>query len=124
MTASPSPTTTELLRPIDPRHIRQLRKGSVSLDYIPWHVVARHLHHRVPGWSWVVRSVQELGGAVVVHGSLLIPTPDGTLRYDAVASETLTGTSHAPPAEVAESACLRRASAKAGLALSLYEGSG
>ena len=121
-TLQPSATVLEALqRPIDPRHIRQLRKGSVTLDYVPWFIIAKHLHHRAPGWTWVVRSVQEVGGSVVVHGTLLIPTSDGTLRYDAVASETLKGSSHAPSAEVAESACLRRAAAKCGLAIDLYD---
>jgi hypothetical protein len=58
---------------------------------------------------------------VVVHGTLLVPTADGPLRFDAVASEALKGGSLAPPAEVAESACLRRAAAKSGIALDLYD---
>lgn len=120
--ASRSDVLAALSRPVDPRHVRQLTKGGASLDYVPWHIVAKHLHHRAPGWSWVVRSVQELGGSVVVHGSLLLPTADGSLRFDAVASETLKGGSFAPPAEVAESACLRRAAAKSGIALDLYDG--
>jgi len=115
-------TLAELGRPVDHRHVRQLRKGGTTLDYLPWHTVAKHLTHRCPGWTWVVRSVQELGGSLVVHGSLVVPTSEGSLRFDAVASEPLKGGSQAPPAEVAESAALRRAAAKAGLALSLYEG--
>lgn len=59
---------------------------------------------------------------MVVHGTLVIPTTDGPLRYDAVSSEPLKTGSLAPPAEVAESACLRRAAAKGGLALDLYDG--
>jgi hypothetical protein len=110
-----------LHRPVDPRHIRKLRKGSVTLDYVPWFIIAKHLHHRAPGWTWVVRSVQELGGSIVVHGSLSIPTCDGPLRFDAVASEPLKGGSQAPPAEVAESSAIRRAAAKSGLAIDLYD---
>ncbi len=113
-------TLNELARPVDGRHVRQLKKGGATLDYLPWHTTARHLTHRVPGWQWVVRSVQELGGSVVVHGSLFLPTSEGRLRFDAVASEPVKGGSQAPPAEVAESAALRRAAAKSGLALELY----
>jgi hypothetical protein len=122
--STPQSTSTvleALHRPVDPRHIRQLRKGGTTLDYLPWHTVAKHLTHRCPGWQWVVRSVQELGGSIVVHGSLLIPTSEGPLRFDAVASEPLKGGSQAPPAEVAESAAIRRAAAKSGLALALYD---
>jgi hypothetical protein len=112
-----------LQRPVDRRHVRQLKKGAVTLDYVPWFLIAKHLHHRSPGWCWKVQSVQEVGGSVVVHGTLLVPTADGTLRYDAVASEALKGSSQAPAAEVAESACLRRAAAKSGLAIDLYDAS-
>jgi hypothetical protein len=114
-------TLEELSRPVDPRHVRQLRKGATTLDYLPWHTVAKHLTHRCPGWQWVVRSVQELGGSIVVHGSLYVPTSEGRLRFDAVASEPVKGGSQAPPAEVAESAAVRRAAAKSGLALDLYD---
>ena len=113
-------TLAELSRPIDHRHVRQLKKGGATLDYVPWSCVAKHLTHRCPGWMWFVRSVQELGGSVVVHGSLFLPTSEGRLRFDAVASEPIKGGSQAPPAEVAESAALRRAAAKSGLALELY----
>lgn len=122
MTAPCSEVLVALQRPIDLRHVRKLKKGAITLDYLPWHCVVKHLNHRAPGWNWIVRSIQEVGGSVVVHGSLLIPTADGTLRFDAVASETLKGSSQAPPAEVAESACLRRAAAKSGIGLCLYEG--
>jgi hypothetical protein len=42
------------------------------------------------------------------------------LHYSSVASETLESASKAPAAEVAASACLRRASALAGLGLELW----
>ena len=81
----------------------------------------RHLHHRAPGWCWEVQSVQEVGETVVVTGRLTIPTADGDLlHYSAVTSEPLETASKAPPAEVAASSCLRRASALAGLGLELW----
>ena len=85
-------------------------------------LIAKHLHYRAPGWSWEVQSVQEVGGTVVVTGRLTIPTADGDiLHYSAVASEPIESKSQAPAAEVAASACLRRAAALAGLGLSLWE---
>ena len=92
-----------------------------TLTYCPWNTIARHLHHRAPGWCWEVQSVQEVGGAVVVTGRLTIPTADGDLlHYSAVASEPLESASKAPAAEVAASSCLRRAAALAGLGLELW----
>jgi len=92
-----------------------------SLTYFPWNTIARHLHHRAPGWCWEVQSVQAVGAAVVVTGRLTIPTADGDLiHYSAVASEPLESKSQAPAAEVTASFCLRRAAALAGLGLELW----
>lgn len=113
-------TLRELHRPIDPRHFKTRKQGNVTLTYVPWAILAKHLHHRAPGWNWEIQSVQEVGGSVVVTGRLTIPTTDGLLHYSAVASEPLESASKAPPSEVAASSALKRAAALAGLALQLY----
>ncbi|MCP9803090.1 hypothetical protein KBY75_05860, partial [Cyanobium sp. T1G-Tous] len=78
-------TLADLSRPIDPRHLKTRKQGTATLTYCPWNTIARHLHHRAPGWCWEVQSVQEVGGAVVVTGRLTIPTADGDLlHYSAV----------------------------------------
>jgi hypothetical protein len=113
-------TLEELNRPIDPRHFKTRKQGNTILTYVPWATLARHLHHRAPGWNWEIQNVSEIGGSVVVTGRLTIPTTDGLLHYSAVASEPLESKSQAPAAEVAASSCLRRAAALAGLGLSLW----
>jgi hypothetical protein len=113
-------TLSELHRPIDPRHFKTRKQGSATLTYVPWATLAKHLHHRAPGWCFEIQSVQEVGGSVVVTGRLTIPTTDGLLHYSAVASEPLESKSQAPAAEVAASSCLRRAAALAGLGLELW----
>ena len=59
------------------RHLKTRKQGTATLTYCPWNTIARHLHHRAPGWCWEVQSVQEVGGAVVVTGRLTIPTAEG-----------------------------------------------
>jgi len=114
-------TLAELSRPIDPRHLKTRQQGNTTLTYCPWHIIARHLHHRAPGWCWEVQSVQEVGGAVVVTGRLTIPTASGDLLfYSGIASEPLESASKAPAAECSASAALRRAAALAGLGLELW----
>jgi hypothetical protein len=113
-------TLAELHRPIDPRHFKTRKQGNTTLTYVPWATLARHLHHRAPGWNWEIQRVQEVGGSVVVTGRLTIPTTDGLLHYSAVASEKLDSGSFAPSTEVSASACLRRACALAGLGLELW----
>ncbi len=113
-------TLSELHRPIDPRHFKTRKQGTATLTYVPWATLAKHLHHRAPGWCFEIQSVQEVGGSVVVTGRLTIPTTDKLLHYSAVASELLESASKAPAAEVAASSCLRRAAALAGLGLELW----
>jgi hypothetical protein len=71
---STAETLADLSRPIDPRHLKTRKQGNITLTYCPWNTIAKHLHHRAPGWCWEVQSVQEVGGAVVVTGRLTIPT--------------------------------------------------
>ena len=114
-------TLADLSRPVDPRHLKTRKQGTATLTHCPWNTIARHLHHRAPGWSWEVQSVQAVGSAVVVTGRLTIPTADGDLlHYTAVASEPPESTSKAPATEVDVSSCLRRAAALAGLGLELW----
>ena len=112
-------TTAVLGSPIDPRHIKQRKQGNAVLDYVPWAVLTKCLHHRVPGWSFELLEVKEIGSWVVVSGRLTVPVGDGEVSYDAVSSELLE-TKGAPPVETAASSCLRRACALAGLGLELW----
>ncbi len=105
--------------PVDRRHIKSLKKGSATLDYLPWAVLCKCLHNRCAGWSFELLEVKTIGEWVVVSGRLKIPSADGVLVYDAVSSESL-NTKGAPPVETAASSCLRRACGLAGLGLDLW----
>jgi len=117
---STAETLAELHRPIDNRHFKERKQGGITLTYVPWAILAKHLHHRAPGWNWEIQSVQEVGGCVVVTGRLTIPTTDGLLHFSACASEPLESKSQAPAAESAASSALRRACGLAGLGLDLW----
>ena len=45
-------TLADLSRPNDPRHLKTRKQGNTTLTYCPWNTIARHLHHRAPGWCW------------------------------------------------------------------------
>lgn len=115
--------TDELLRPIDPIHHRQLKKGGVTITYVPWCRIALHLHKRLPGqWEWVLDEVKEIGDFVSVRGTLILHNNlnHTTRSFSGVASERLV-TKGAPPIEVAASSALRRAAGAAGLGLHLWD---
>ncbi len=116
-------TLAVLGSPIDPRHIKTRtqkgRNGDFTLDYVPWAVLTKCLHARVPGWTWELLEIKTIGDYVMVSGRLTIPAGNGTLSYDAVSSEPLSSPG-APPIETAASSCLRRACALSSLGLSLW----
>lgn len=115
---------TDLSCPIHEGHIKSRKQGNRVVDFVPWHCLARHLHHRCPmGWDWGLDEVREMGGWVLVRGTLTIRTPDGPFTYSAVSSEPLNNPDHkgAPPIETAASRALARAAALAGLGIHLWE---
>lgn len=121
MTLPSAQVLEALQRPIDARHHRSRRQGTKDLTYVPWNTLVRCLLHRAPGYSWELRSVQVVGDYVAVTGRLTVPTADGPLVYENVSSESLSGSTFAPPVETAASSCLRRCCAMAGLGLELWE---
>jgi hypothetical protein len=50
-------TLADFTRPIDPRHLKTRKQGTATLTYCPWNTIAKHLHHRAPGWCWEFQSV-------------------------------------------------------------------
>ena len=114
---STAETLAELNRPIDKRHYKTRKQGSATLNYVPWPILAKHLHFRAPGWNWEIQDVKQIGESVCITGRLTIPTTDGLLHYSGDASEILNGKSMAPAIESAASSALRRACGLCGLGL-------
>lgn len=114
----------DLTKPIKARHLRQKVRGGQRLDFIPWYHAIKYLDLYAPGWSYEVRTVTwNNEGRLVLTVRLLIPCLEGIVYRDA------TGTEEEPeegermygdPSSNAESMALRRAAAKFGLGLYLY----
>ena len=58
-------TLAVLGSPVDQRHVRQRKQGAMTLEYIPWGILAKCLHNRVPGWMWELLEVKQIGDHVV-----------------------------------------------------------
>jgi hypothetical protein len=115
---------SDLSKPIKARHLRQKMRDGQQLDFIPWYHAVKYLDLHAPGWSYAVRSVTwNSEGRLVLTVRLSIPCLEGVVYRDA------TGTEEEPeegermygdPSSNAESMALRRAAAKFGLGLYLY----
>jgi Rad52/22 family double-strand break repair protein len=111
----------DLSKPVSPRHLRQRKQGSSTLTYIPWFQAVRYLDLYAPGWSYEIRSTQQIGENLTMTVRISVPCAEGIVYREASALESLKGTGYGDACTNAESAALRRAAAKFGLCLSLYD---
>ena len=111
----------DLSKPLDPRHLKTRKQGSTNLTYIEWHTAVRYLDHHAPGWSYAVKSVSLVGSLVTVIASISIPCLEGVVTREATGCEETETTSYGDAVSNAEAMALKRAAAKFGLALYLYQ---
>jgi hypothetical protein len=111
----------DLSKPLDPRRLKQRQQGGKTLTYCPWYQCVRVLDHFAPGWVSEIRSISEIGESLVMVVRISIPAAEGVIYREASALEPLKGSGFGDCATNAESAALRRAAAKFGLCLSLYD---
>jgi hypothetical protein len=117
-------------RPLPKALLSQRRQGNVTLTYIAWHDVNRILDKYAPGWTWEIKSMQLSSDRVFMVGRLSITTSEGTVYREASGTEELKQVdsksgeirelAYGDPSSNAESMAFRRAAARFGLGLYLY----
>ena len=122
--------TAALSRPL-PKSITASRKqGGKEITFIPWNQVNRVLDKYAIGWSWSVLTMTISNDRIFVTGRLTVPTADGEVSRDAIGTELLKETTrdgeireraYGDPSSNAESMAFRRAAARFGLGLYLYD---
>src|SRR5262245_17531940 len=111
----------DLSRQVNPQRLKQRQQGGKTLTYCPWYQCVRILDHYAPGWRYEIRSVSQVGENLVMVVRITIPCAEGEVWREASALEPIKGTGYGDCAVNAESAALRRAAAKLGLCLNLYD---
>jgi len=111
----------DLSKPVAQRHLKQRTQGGRTLDYLPWHTAVKYLDLFATGWRYEIRSVNQVGDNLVMTVRITIPCAEGDVWREASALEPIKGTGFGDCAVNAESAALRRAAAKFGLCLNLYD---
>lgn len=112
----------DLSKPVNPRRLKQRTQGGRTLDYIPWYQAVRYLDRYAPGWRYEIRSVSEVGDNLVMTVRITIPCCEGAVWREASSLEKIEDPKrYGDAATNAESAALRRAAAKFGLCLNLYD---
>lgn len=112
----------DLSKPVNSRRLKQRTQGGRTIVYIPWYQAVQYLDRYAPGWRYEIRSVSEVGENLVMTVRITIPCAEGEVWREASALEkTEDPKRYGDAATNAESAALRRAAAKFGLCLKLYE---
>jgi hypothetical protein len=111
----------DLSKPIAQKHLRTRRQGGKEINYLAWHDAVKYLDHFAPGWCYEIRAIDSVAGKLIMTVRLTIQCLEGTVYREATGQEDETLDSYGDSSSNAESMALRRASAKFGLGLALYD---
>ena len=111
----------DLSKPVAKRHLRKRKQGGKEITYIAWHDAVKYLDHYAPGWCYEVRSIDSIAGKLILTIRLSVPCAEGFVFREATGQEDEDRDNYGDSSSNAESMALRRASAKFGLGLYLYD---
>ncbi len=111
----------DLTKPVAKRHLRVRRQGGKEIGYIAWHDAIKYLDHYAPGWNYEIRSMNSIGGKLIIVIRLSVPCLEGIVFREATGQEDEEKDTYGDSSSNAESMALRRAAAKFGLGLYLYD---
>lgn len=115
----------KLSQPLSPNLLSQKVLKGNKIPYISWHVATKILSTYCPGWQWEIQDCFLSQERLFLIGKLTIPTQDcGLVTRAATGTEDLNCSSYGDPSSNAESMAFRRAAAKFGLGLYLYQKGG
>jgi hypothetical protein len=112
----------DLSKPIPRRLLRSKTVGGQKIFFLPWHTAVKFLDLYASGWSYEIRHLVGIGGKLVLVSRISIPCAEGIIYREATGQEDEDVDKIGDPSSNAESMSLRRAAAKFGLGLGLYEG--
>lgn len=111
----------DLTKPVAKRHLRSRKQGGREIIYLSWHDAIKYLDHYAPGWCYEIRSMQTVGGKLIITVRLSVPALEGIIFREATGQEDEDLDAYGDSSSNAESMALRRAAAKFGLGLYLYD---
>lgn len=111
----------DLSKPIAQKHLRKRRQGGKEITYLSWHDAVKYLDHFAPGWNYEIRSIESVSGKLIMIVRLSIRSLEGIVYREATGQEDEDKDTFGDSSSNAESMALRRAAAKFGLGLSLYD---
>ena len=112
----------DLAEPVHTRHLETKTLKGHNITFIPWHRACRILDFYTAGfWNYEIREKAVTGSHFLITIRVIIHGCDGTLYREGTGLESLSVDSYGDPSSNAEAMAFRRACAKFGLGLHLYE---
>jgi hypothetical protein len=111
----------DLSKPIPPRLLKTKVVGGQKISFITWHTAVRFLDLYAPGWCYEIRQITGVGGKVIVVARISINCAEGLVYREATGQEDEDLSGWGDSSSNSEAMALKRAAAKFGLALALYE---
>lgn len=107
---------------IGKKPVKNKRTGQiVELDFIHWQHAVRLLDAHAPGWTGTVTHLAQIAGKVALIYRITIPCAEGEVAREATGYEDETDVDYGDPFSNAEAMAFKRAAAKFGVALYLYD---
>lgn len=113
----------DLSKPVPRRLLKSKKMGGANIVFIPWYRVSKLMSHYTNGhWSYEVKEKLLTSSNILMTVTVTIYAEDGSFSMDGTGIESLSAKGYGDPQSNAESMAFRRACAKFGLGLDLYEG--
>lgn len=125
----------DLSKPIPGKYLAKRQQGGAVLTYLPWYNAVKLLDRCAPGWDYAITQIHTTSDRIFVTARITIRASEGDFSREATGTELLKETrwnketkalevvelAYGDSSSNAESMALRRAAAKFGLALYLYD---
>ena len=110
-----------LSRPMARRHLEKRKQGGKEIYYVAWYQYIKYLDLYAKGWMYKIIKIESVAGQLIMCVRLSIPCAEGIISREAtgIADEGEEG--YGDTASNAEAKALKRACAKFGLGLYLYD---
>ena len=125
MRRNPMRPLTEILddlqKDVPQRVLKSKKMGGNNITFIPWYKVARMMDFFAPGWEYEIMERTITASHIMLTVRVYINCAEGRFYREATGIESLNVKGFGDPSSNAESMAFRRACAKWGLGLKLYE---
>lgn len=113
----------DLAKPVPARLLETKRLSGNEITYVPWYRAQKILDHYTRGyWSYRIASKEQIGDDFCITVEIIVHCQEGAFTRQGTGREEMGVSGFGDTQSNAESMAFRRACAKFGLGLNLYEG--